>query len=115
MDPLFDPADFRLPAGVAHVCAGGETAFLHRHDQALLAYARDKSLGEPGRHAQDARHCGTAAPGGRPAPRAPIQVIDTAMPISGADHADCTSFRAIALAARKATETRGQPDRRHTR
>jgi hypothetical protein len=26
--PLFSPADFRLPAGVAHVCAGGETAFL---------------------------------------------------------------------------------------
>ena len=54
MDPLFDPADFRLPPGIAHVCAGGETAFLHRHDAALLAYARDKSLGEPGRHAQEA-------------------------------------------------------------
>lgn len=53
MDPLFDPADFRLPAGIAHVCAGGETAFLHRHDAALLAYARDKSLGEPGRYAQE--------------------------------------------------------------
>lgn len=55
MDPLFDPADFRIPAGIAHVCAGGETAFLHRHDAALLAYARDKSLGVPGRDAQDAR------------------------------------------------------------
>jgi cysteine desulfurase/selenocysteine lyase len=54
MDPLFPPADFRLAPGIAHVCAGGETAFLHRHDQALLAYARDKSLGEPGRGAQEA-------------------------------------------------------------
>ncbi|MBY0333704.1 MAG: aminotransferase class V-fold PLP-dependent enzyme [Acetobacteraceae bacterium] len=54
MDPLFDPADFRIPAGVAHVCAGGETPFLHRHDAALAAYARDKSLGEPGRAAQEA-------------------------------------------------------------
>jgi selenocysteine lyase/cysteine desulfurase len=54
MDPLFDPAAFRIPAGIAHVCAGGETAFLHRHDAALLAYARDKSLGEPGRKAQEA-------------------------------------------------------------
>lgn len=48
------------------------------------------------------------------APR-PIQIIDTATPISGVDHADFTSFRAMALAARKAPETRGQPDRRHTR
>ena len=54
MDPLFDPADFRIPAGIAHVCAGGETPFLHRHDAALIAYARDKSLGEPGRTAQEA-------------------------------------------------------------
>lgn len=54
MDPLFPPAEFRIPDGVAHVCAGGETAFLHRHDAALLAYARDKSLGMPGRDAQDA-------------------------------------------------------------
>ncbi len=48
------------------------------------------------------------------APR-PIQVIDTATPILGTDYTDCTSFRAIAIAARKAPETRGQPDRRHTR
>lgn len=54
MDPLFDPADFRIPPGIAHVCAGGETPFLRRHDAALTAYARDKSLGEPGRKAQDA-------------------------------------------------------------
>ena len=25
MDPLFDPADFRIPPGVVHVCAAGET------------------------------------------------------------------------------------------
>lgn len=54
MDPLFDPADFRIPPGVAHVCAGGETPFLRRHDAALLAYAADKSAGAPGRAAQEA-------------------------------------------------------------
>jgi selenocysteine lyase/cysteine desulfurase len=52
--PLFDPADFRIPAGITHVCAGGETAFLHRHDAALARYATDKSNGIHGRHAQDA-------------------------------------------------------------
>ncbi|MCO6416602.1 aminotransferase class V-fold PLP-dependent enzyme [Siccirubricoccus sp. KC 17139] len=52
--PLFDPAEFRIPAGIVHVCAGGETAFLHRHDAALLRYAADKSAGPPGRDAQDA-------------------------------------------------------------
>ena len=51
--PLFDTADFRLPDGVAHVCAGGETACLLRHDAAVLRYLRDKSLGMPGRTAQE--------------------------------------------------------------
>lgn len=51
---LFDRAAFRLPAGVAHVCAGGETAALHRHDAAMLRYLADKSLGSPGRASQDA-------------------------------------------------------------
>jgi selenocysteine lyase/cysteine desulfurase len=55
MQPLFDPADFRLPPGIAHVCAGGETAALRAHDQALLQYAADKSLGLPGRTAQEAQ------------------------------------------------------------
>jgi selenocysteine lyase/cysteine desulfurase len=55
MDPLFNPADFRIPAGVTHVCAGGETAALRAHDQALLQYVADKSLGMPGRTAQDAQ------------------------------------------------------------
>ena len=55
MQPLFDPADFRLPPGIAHVCAGGETAALRAHDQALLQYAADKSLGLPGRSAQEAQ------------------------------------------------------------
>jgi cysteine desulfurase/selenocysteine lyase len=50
---LFDPADFRLPPGVAHVCAGGETACLHSHDAAMLRYMRDKSSGMPGRMAQE--------------------------------------------------------------
>lgn len=53
MTPLFDPADFRLPPGIAHVCAGGETAALRSHDQALLQYVADKSSGLPGRTAQE--------------------------------------------------------------
>lgn len=55
MDPLFDPADFRIPAGVTHVCAAGETPFLRRHDAAFAAYAEDKSAGSPGRTRQEAR------------------------------------------------------------
>jgi cysteine desulfurase / selenocysteine lyase len=54
MQPLFDPADFRLPPGIAHVCAGGETAALRAHDEALLRYVADKSTGMAGRDAQDA-------------------------------------------------------------
>ena len=53
MTPLFDPADFRLPLGVAHVCAGGETATLRKHDEALLRYVADKSTGLPGRTKQE--------------------------------------------------------------
>jgi cysteine desulfurase/selenocysteine lyase len=53
--PLFDPAAFRIPPGVVHVCAGGETPFLRRHDAALARYAEDKSAGVPGRDAQDAQ------------------------------------------------------------
>jgi len=53
MTPLFDPADFRLPPGVAHVCAGGETAALRAHDEALLSYVADKSAGLPGRTRQE--------------------------------------------------------------
>jgi selenocysteine lyase/cysteine desulfurase len=52
--PLFDPADFRLPQGLSHVCAGGETAFLRRHDAAFARYAEDKSAGAAGRDRQDA-------------------------------------------------------------
>lgn len=55
MKTLFDPADFRLPSGVTHVCAGGETAALKAHDQALLRYVADKSSGFPGRAAQEAQ------------------------------------------------------------
>jgi selenocysteine lyase/cysteine desulfurase len=54
-EPLFDPADFRIQPGLAHLCAGGETAFLHRHDAALQRYAADKSSGIPGRAAQEAQ------------------------------------------------------------
>lgn len=52
--PMFDPADFRIGAGIVHVCAGGETPFLYRHDEALRRYAIDKSNGEAGRRAQEA-------------------------------------------------------------
>ncbi len=52
--PLFDPAAFRIPPGVTHVCAGGETPFLRRHDAALVRYAEDKSAGPPGRDRQEA-------------------------------------------------------------
>ncbi len=55
MKPLFDPADFRLDPGIAHVCAAGETPFLHGHDRALLQYAEDKSNGMPGRLGQEAQ------------------------------------------------------------
>lgn len=53
--PLFDPAEFRIPSGVSHVCAGGETAFMLRHDAALRQYAIDKSNAMPGRTAQEAQ------------------------------------------------------------
>jgi selenocysteine lyase/cysteine desulfurase len=51
--PLFDPCDFRIPEGVSHVCAAGETAFLRRHDEAYGRYVRDKSAGARGRTAQE--------------------------------------------------------------
>ena len=54
MHPLFDPADFHLPPGVAHVCAGGETAALRVHQTAMRRYLADKSAGSPGRDSQDA-------------------------------------------------------------
>ena len=53
-DPLFDPADFMIPPGIAHVCAGGEPAFLRRHERVFARYAEDKSRGPAGRLAQDA-------------------------------------------------------------
>jgi cysteine desulfurase/selenocysteine lyase len=53
MNALFDPADFRLSSGITHVCAGGETAALRSHDEALLRYVADKSSGLPGRTAQE--------------------------------------------------------------
>lgn len=52
--PLFAPRDFHIPAEVAHLCAGGEAAFLRSHDAAMRNYGRDKSAGMPGRKAQEA-------------------------------------------------------------
>lgn len=53
MQPLFDPAAFRILAGITHVCAGGETAPLLRHDAAMSRYLADKSRGMAGRVAQE--------------------------------------------------------------
>jgi selenocysteine lyase/cysteine desulfurase len=52
--PLFDPRDFAIAQGITHVCAGGETACLRRHDAALSRYLHDKSSGMAGRIAQEA-------------------------------------------------------------
>ncbi len=53
--PLFDPADFRLPEGIAHVCAGGEPPFLRRNEAAMTQYFVDKSTGMPGRTKMEAQ------------------------------------------------------------
>jgi selenocysteine lyase/cysteine desulfurase len=52
---LFDPQDFRIAAGISHVCAAGETPFLKRHDEALRHYAEDKSNGMVGRLRQESQ------------------------------------------------------------
>src|SRR6185295_16396272 len=52
--PLFDPRDFMIADGIAHLCAGGESACLHRHATAMSRYLRDKSRGMAGRVAQEA-------------------------------------------------------------
>ena len=53
-ETLFDPRDFIMDDGVAHLCAGGESAPLQRHSAALSRYLRDKSRGMAGREAQEA-------------------------------------------------------------
>ncbi|MGE0222425.1 MAG: aminotransferase class V-fold PLP-dependent enzyme [Acetobacteraceae bacterium] len=53
--PLFDRAAFHLSPDIAHVCAGGETAALRRHEAAVQRYLRDKSSGMPGRTQQEAQ------------------------------------------------------------
>jgi cysteine desulfurase/selenocysteine lyase len=52
--PLFDPREFAIAPGITHVCAGGETAPLRRHDAALSRYLHYKSTGMAGRVAQEA-------------------------------------------------------------
>lgn len=52
--PLFDPADFAIAPATAHVCAGGEPAFLRRLGEAFARYGADKTSGPAGRIAQDA-------------------------------------------------------------
>lgn len=52
---LFDPRDFLIGDGVAHLCAGGESACLHRHAGAFSRYLWDKSNGMAGRVAQEAQ------------------------------------------------------------
>ena len=53
--PLFDPRDFMIADGIAHVCAGGESACLHRHATAFSRYLSDTSSGMAGRVAQEAQ------------------------------------------------------------
>src|SRR6185436_16050004 len=53
--PLFDPQDFIIADGITHLCAGGESACLHRHASAFSRYLRDKSGGMAGRVAQEAQ------------------------------------------------------------
>lgn len=55
LKPIFNRADFRIPEGITHVCAAGETPFLKRHDDTLLRYAADKSQGMAGRAGQEAQ------------------------------------------------------------
>lgn len=52
--PLFDPAAFHLPPGVAHVCAGGETAPLRAQEATFARYLADKADGPRGRVGQEA-------------------------------------------------------------
>lgn len=52
--PLFDPAAFRMPRGVIHACAAGETPVLHAQGPALDRHAVDKSEGPAGRARLDA-------------------------------------------------------------
>lgn len=47
--PLFDPADFRIPPGTVHVCAGGETPVLRSLAAAFDRYMEDKSCGPASR------------------------------------------------------------------
>ena len=51
---LFDLRDFIIGDGIAHLCAGGESACLHRHATALSRYLREKGSGTAGRVAQEA-------------------------------------------------------------
>jgi selenocysteine lyase/cysteine desulfurase len=52
-EPLFNPQDFMIADGIAHLCAGGESAPLRRHGAGLSRYLRDKSRGMAGRVAQE--------------------------------------------------------------
>jgi len=54
MSPLFNPADFRIPPGILHLCAGGKTPALVRLDVALGRYLADKSDGPAGDARQEA-------------------------------------------------------------
>jgi len=47
--PLFDPADFRIPEAVTYVCVGAKPPFLRRNEAAMTQYFADKSPGMPGR------------------------------------------------------------------
>jgi cysteine desulfurase/selenocysteine lyase len=52
--PVFDPTLFHIAEGIAHVCAGGETAPLRAHATAFSQYLADKGDGARGRIRQEA-------------------------------------------------------------
>jgi hypothetical protein len=52
--PLFDPRDFIIADGIAHLCAGGRAPACIAMPAAFSRYLRDKSSGMAGRVAQEA-------------------------------------------------------------
>jgi selenocysteine lyase/cysteine desulfurase len=60
IDPVFDPRDFYIEDGIAHLASGGLSPMLREHDDAFREFNRDKGLGMLGgdrleAHVQTAR------------------------------------------------------------
>ena len=54
MKALFPREAFDIPAGVTHLCVGGEPPWLRSHAEALARYGADRTRGWDGRAAQSA-------------------------------------------------------------